>query len=106
MLEEEYREFVREIDREHEEYKTQMKKLPTEDLYESFYQIHAHEEFYNFLVNYGKSYMRRDFAKKEIVEDLYYRFMKTEYDLTQDDLREFIYYDIQDRYKKLSSEEM
>ena len=23
--------------------------------------------------------------------------MKTEYDLTQDDLREFIYYDIQDR---------
>ena len=34
------------------------------------------------------------------------KFMKTEYDLTQDDLREFIYYDIQNRYKKLSSEEM
>ena len=32
--------------------------------------------------------------------------MKTEYDLTQDDLREFIYYDIQDRHKKETSEEM
>lgn len=106
MLEEEYKVFVRELDRENKEYKEQMKKLSADDLYESYYQIHAHEEFYNFLINYGKNYMRKDFAKTDIVEDLYYRFMKTEYDLTQDDLREFIYYDIQDRYKKETSEEM
>lgn len=106
MLEEEYQGFVRELDREIKEYKEQTKKLPVEDLYESYYQIHAHEEFYNFLVNYGKNYMRKDFAKNNIIEDLYYRFMKTEYDLTQDDLREFIYYDIQDRHKKENNEEM
>ncbi len=106
MLEEEYQEFVRELDKENKEYREKMTKLSTEDLYESYYQIHAHESFYNFLLNYGIRYMRKDFAKTNIVEDLYYRFMKTEYDLTQDDLREFIYYDIQDRHKKENDEEM
>ena len=36
MLEEEYREFVREIDREHEEYKTQMKKTSSGRLIRKF----------------------------------------------------------------------
>ena len=54
-------------------------------------------ELVPFLINDGLNYKRKDFAKEDIIEDLYYRFMKTEYDLTQDDLREFIYYDIQDR---------
>lgn len=97
MTQLEYKMFTKQLDKEIKLYKEQMLKLTPDEIYEGFYQIHAHESIYNFLINDGLNYKRKDFAKEDIIEDLYYRFMKTEYDLTQDDLREFIYYDIQDR---------
>ena len=95
MTEQEQNDFIDKIDSEIENYKQEIitQKTPSE-IYELHYQINAMEEIAEFLKNYAEEYKITDFPKENIVKGLYWNFIDTSYDLTQDDLREFVKYEI------------
>lgn len=95
MTEQEQNDFIDKIDSEIENYKQEIitQKTPSE-IYELHYQINAMEEIAEFLKNYAEEYKITDFPKENIVKGLYWNFIDTNYDLTQDDLREFVKYEI------------
>ena len=86
-----YERLMKTIDNEIEEYRRLMKKQLSDYVYENYYEIAAYEELYCYLSNYGEGLIYNGFPKKEILDYCYYQFMKTDFELTNDDLREFFY---------------
>lgn len=95
MTEQETNEFIDRIEKELETYKQEMIKKSPSEIYEAHYEIEAMEEIAGFLINYADNYKITDFPKENIVKGLFWNFIDTSYDLTQDDLREFIKYEIE-----------
>lgn len=95
MTEQETNEFIERIEKELETYKQEMIKKSPSEIYEAHYEIEAMEEIAGFLINYADNYKITDFPKENIVKGLYLNFLDTSYDLTQDDLREFVKYEIE-----------
>lgn len=95
MTEQETNEFIERIEKELETYEQEMIKKSPSEIYEAHYEIEAMEEIAGFLINYADNYKITDFPKENIVKGLFWNFIDTSYDLTQDDLREFIKYEIE-----------
>ncbi|MBQ7351830.1 MAG: hypothetical protein IJW59_03050 [Clostridia bacterium] len=99
MTDKQYNQLMQKVDKELQEYKDFMLTKDKKEIYEEFYAIHAHEDIHNFLENEGQKFDYKGFPKTEILSWLYRRFMKTEYELTCEDLGYFIEYETED-YKK------
>ena len=100
MTENQYNKIVDKIIDEINIFKDRKLSLRKDIIYDSFYEIHAHEEIYNYIRNYGLKMDYRGFPKKHIIEDFYEKFMKTDFSLTQRDLDDFFDYAIAENIKK------
>lgn len=89
MTEKDCKKIQAKIDKEIEEYKTEVLALPKENIYELHYEINAYEELHNHLSTGMKTYNKNGFPKDKILDHFYNRFMKTEYSLGYDDLEDF-----------------
>ena len=108
MRDKEFNDFVSELQSEIDNYKNDTLKLSKNQIYDNSYEIQAMESLCGYLMNDGQKYRRSDFPKDKILETFYWRFMKTDYDLTRDDLSDFFYFEIQDKRKiqrKLKNQE-
>ena len=94
MNEQEQNEFIEIIDNELENYKQQIIKKTPSEIYDLHYEINAMEEIAGFIKDNAENYKITDFPKENIVRSLYLNFLDTSYDLQQDDLREFVRYEI------------
>lgn len=90
MTLEEEREFIDTIQNEIISFKEEMLKKSKEQIYDDYYKIHAMEELSEFLIDNADEFDRSGFPKNKILEYLYWQFMETDYDFTQEDLNYFI----------------
>ncbi len=90
MTEKQYDKFRNTIDKEIEEYKREVCNNAPIHVYERFYEIHAYEEIYDFLCHDAINHDIKGFPAKNILDHFYCQFMKTDYDLTQEDLYDFL----------------
>lgn len=97
------KEFTQQINEEMEQFKQNMLGTSKNNIYENSYRIQAYDEISDFLINNAKQYSRAGFPKDNIVESLYFEFLDTDYDLTQEDLRFFISKE-NETYKKHNSQ--
>ena len=100
MTEKQYEELCKKIDKELEEYRKEIVALPPEQIYDRYYEISGFEELHEYLVNYGQDMNIKGFPKKDILTSFYNDFMRTEYDLTQEDLGYFFEFQIEDNIKR------
>lgn len=100
MTDNEYADLTNKIDKELKEYKDFIMTKDKKDIYESYYQIHAHEEIHDYLTNEGKKFNYKGFPKKDIIDWLYRRFMKSEYNLCYEDLGYLVDYETKKNLKK------
>ena len=95
-------EFINQLDKELDEYKESILDLSKMEIYNKYYEIYAMEELYDYLtldnfVDYSIQ------PKENILNFYYYRFLRTDYNLTPDDMRDFIS-DVKQELNELSKE--
>lgn len=90
MTDKQYKKFMDDVDKELNEFRSNMLEKSNEHIYDSSYEITAYKEIYIFLNCEGNEYDRKGFANKHILQDIFYEFMDSEYDVSQADLRDFI----------------
>jgi hypothetical protein len=91
MTNQEYDKLIAQVNNEIDEYRKFMKSLDSEKLYESHYEIEAYEDISEFIERNAKNYSYKAFPKKNILDFFYYQFMKTDHELTNEDLVDFFY---------------
>lgn len=106
MTEREHNQLIKKIDKELSEYQEYMMTKDKMYVYESFYEIHGHEEIHDYLVEEGKKFNYKGFPQKDIIEWLYNRFMKTDYNLCYEDLGYLTEYETERYLKQQDSQGM
>ena len=104
MTEKQHNQLLEIVDKELSEYKEFMLSKDKQEIYESFYEIHAHEDLRDFIENEGQRFDYKGFPKEDILGWLYRRFMKTSYELNQEDLGYFMEYETEDYIKQQNSQ--
>ncbi len=90
MTDKQYKKFMDDVDKEMDEFKNNILQNSNEEIYNRAYEITAYKEIYIFLSCEGNEFDRKGFAKKHILQDIFYEFMDSEYDVSQAELRDFI----------------
>ena len=90
MTDKEIKKFITDLDIEIDNYRKLVLEGTKQSIYDSCYEINAYETLHDFLGDNCKNFNRKYFPPTDILGDVYYRFMKTSYELQSDDLREFI----------------
>ncbi len=94
------------LSKEIDEYKNSMLEKSKEEIYDNFYEISVYEELYQYIETFGEDLDYKGFPNKHILDDFYNEFMKTDYNLTIEDLKDFFYYQIKENIDCKRFEEM
>lgn len=102
-----YQEFLSEINFNIDEYRKEILTKSKQEIYDSNYKTIAYEEIYDYLVCNAKDMNKKYLPQKNVLDYYYYKFMKTDYNLTNDDLRDFFDYELEEakKYKIFKNDE-
>ena len=92
--------FLNQLGKEIDEYKENMLNNSKVEIYDKYYEIFAMEELYDYLslenlIDYSIQ------PKENILNFYYHRFLRTDYNLTPEDMRDFIK-DVDSELKQIS----
>ena len=92
--------FLNQLGKEIDEYKGNMLNNSKVEIYDKYYEIFAMEELYDYLslenlIDYSIQ------PKENILNFYYHRFLRTDYNLTPEDMRDFIK-DVDSELKQIS----
>lgn len=105
MKEKELKIFKTDLDIEIDNYRKIVLEGSKQSIYDSCYEINAYEMLHNYLCEMSSNYERKYFPPNDILGDVYYRFMKTNYELNSDDIAMFLkdYVDDNKKYRRFQN---
>lgn len=109
MTNKELDKFKTDLDIEIDNYRKIVLEGTKQSIYDSCYEINAYEMLHDHLCEMSQDYNRKYFPPNDILGDVYYRFMKTDYELNSDDISMFLkdYVDDNKKFRRFENcEEM
>ncbi len=99
MTETEYDKLWHDLLKEIDEFRDSFNQKTPKEVYEEYYKIHAYEDLYDYLCYDAINLDYKGFPKKNILQDFYNQFMKSNYELNFEDLTDFFKFQIEENIK-------
>lgn len=95
--------FLKNIEEEMKRFYTSIINLPKNEMYASHFVIHYMEEIYDYLRLDCKNLHLKYLPNENIVKTIYNKFIDTPYGPTYSEIKEFVYYYMEDMKLELAT---